>query len=542
MKIADYVRQVFVPGNVAVSALRRAGLPIDIKRLEVTRDRLVRDMREYEKLVEGEAAKRGINLKYSEAHTAPEGPLVELLFGAKGVCGEPKHMTASGKRPSTEQETLAEYASLSMHREDDNPVAYAVMRVRSLQRGVSTYLNAFERTRRADGACHPKFNWAVVRTARLSAEEPPVHQLPEKADPEVAYAIKSVIVPRVRPAPSPEDWDPRKHGSCFRWDIVGAEAAIRAAMMTKLFCHQPSPLWEYLRLGRDPHARNAALIMNTAEFKPDGTPTWPKGSIERDAAGKQTFFAKLFGGTWVTVQATVKREARLDWTDEWAQTVSDRFDDGDPALVELYQLDGHQLGTHGWVQDAYGRRRFIGLPPDTSYRGVGPDGKCQWEYRSPIPARRRALQRLLDRRWHQAANTPTQSTNASDTLWMLALSYLGEYVELRVPPLWEGRGLLYPEAKGWRLHGGPGPGGRPFQAWHTNTVHDSGWGDCAPGYLEPLAKVMMRRCTALPLDWRLKADVPYRIELKVGPDQANMIDYNKVAKRFGLELMNELKA
>ena len=141
--------------------------------------------------------------------------------------------------------------------------------------------------------------------------------------------------------------------------------------------------------------------------------------------------------------------------------------------------------------------------------------------------------------FHIAANTPTQSTQASDALWMLALCYLGEYVPLRVPPIWERDGAPFPEAAGWQMHEGPGPGGKPFLSWHCNTVHDSGWGDCAPGYLEPTAKLLWRRCTAVPLDWRIEADVPYRIELKVGPDMARLRPYNSVAREFGLEPVPE---
>jgi hypothetical protein len=136
-------------------------------------------------------------------------------------------------------------------------------------------------------------------------------------------------------------------------------------------------------------------------------------------------------------------------------------------------------------------------------------------------------------------NTPTQSINASDAIWMLALCCLGEYVDLRVPPVWARDGIPFPEAAGWQLHGGPGPGGKPFQAWHVNAVHDSGWGDGAPGYLEPTAKLLWRRCTSVPLDWRLEADVPYRIELKVGPDMSDMRPYNAVAKQFNLEPVEE---
>ena len=146
----------------------------------------------------------------------------------------------------------------------------------------------------------------------------------------------------------------------------------------------------------------------------------------------------------------------------------------------------------------------------------------------------------LEHAFHLMANSPTQSMNASDNLWMIALCHFGEYVELRVPPMWERGGIPFPEAAGWRLDGGPGPGGRPLLAWHMNTVHDAGWGDTAPGHhLEAAAKVIWRRCRALPQDWRLAADVPYRIDFQVGPDMAHLRPYNTAAREFGLEPLPE---
>src|SRR3990167_3573734 len=120
------------------------------------------------------------------------------------------------------------------------------------------------------------------------------------------------------------------------------------------------------------------------------------------------------------------------------------------------------------------------MPDGVRYLGYGADGKTKWS----IP---RGLDGQVDHAFRVAANTPTQSMNATDTLWMIALAYHGEYVELKVPPLREHLGVEFPEAAGWRLHGGPGPSGKPFQAWHDITVHDSAGPDF--GHLRPFSSV-----------------------------------------------------
>lgn len=524
MRVWDYYTRVLVPGNVAVSALRRAGLPVSVSRIRETRAAWARELAELEAYVEGEAARRGTSLRYSAKHAVDPEVLARFLFSPSSVggCGlEPRGKTEHGQY-STGDEALSWYASLAVPRPDDDPLVRAILKVRSLAGAVSKYLDKFEALRRSDGCVHPKYNWAL-RTARLSAEEPPVHQIPERADKAVADGVKSCIVPRCAPAPVPEEWDPRVHGSCFRWDISGAEAAIRAAMFTHRFCSRPDPIaWEYIRLGKDIHSKTASIIYDV----PEGT--YKKGSYERDAVGKQTFFSKIFGAKWTTVQANIWRTARLWIEDDRVKKICENFDLGYSGLTELYELDKRWLGERGYCEDAYGRRRRIPVPQGATF-----DGRT-WRYGKDIA-------RQTEHAFHVAANTPTQSTNAIDNIFMLALLYHGEYVELRVPPMWAAAGVPFPEAADWQLHEGRGPGGLPLLSWHTNTVHDSGWGDCAPGpHLEATAKVVWRRCHAVPLDWRLEADVPYRVDLQVGPDMSRLEDYNKVAKRFGFETLPKL--
>lgn len=529
MKVADYLRDVLVPANVAVAAVQRAGLPIDLDLLRVTREAWRAELRDLERGVEAEAERVGKPFRYSPDHGVDPKKLSEFLYSGLGLdpVGPDGRLalTPKGGR-STDDEALSVYASLKVSRDDDHPVVRDVLQIRSLAKGIGTYLDSFERTVRSDGCCHPSYNWAL-RTARLSAENPPVHQIPERADRRVADAVKACIVPRVNPARDRTQWDPRVHGSCFRWDIVGAEAMIRAAMFTdQAGCRDPIA-WEYLRLGKDFHGKTASIIYRVSEG------TYKKGDRERDDVAKHVTFAKLFGAYWRAVQWNIWKHGRLWLPDDEVRDIVNRFDRGYTGLVDLYEIDKIMLGRRmdadglSWVEDAYGRRRAIRVPQ----AAMGRFRNGEWD-RGYMDG---GLAKPLNHAFHIAANTPTQSTNASDNLWMLALCHLGEYVELRVPPMWERGGIPFPEAAGWQMNGGAGPGGKAFQAWHFNTVHDSGWGDCAPGWLEPTAKVVWRRCRAVPLDLRLAADVPYRIDLMVGPDMARLRPYNSVAAEFNLE-------
>lgn len=567
MHVSDYYRLVLVPANVAVSAIRRAGLPVDLERINELRAAWTTEVLELERYVEGEAAKVGHLVKYSENHAASTDDLAKFLYDGLGLTckskTKPTPKYPQGQR-STADEDLSHYASLAVPdvpttlkpEPTDHPIVKAILQIRSLSKGVGTYLDSFERTRRADGACHPHFNWAL-RTARISAENPPVHQIPERADRRVADAIKSIFIPRMGAFrvtswnPKKGDfggWDPRIHGSTWRWDISGAEACVRAGMFTYLYGVTDPVAYEYLRKGADIHSKTASLIYNV----PEGTYT--KGSYERDAVGKTTFFAKQFGAKEGTVKSQIWAKARYEISKEKAKEICANFDAGYSGLVKLYELDKRLLGDRslaslakggpnaGYCEDAYGRRRAIPIPEGVKYIGDGQwdlDGMTWPAERPGYKDPRSELVYRLEHEFHVFANTPTQSTNAIDNHFMLALLQLGEYIPLQVPPIWERDGIPFPEAAGWQLNGGPGPAGKPMLAWHMNTVHDSGWGDSAPGYLEPTGKLVWRRCRAVPLDLRIEADMPYRVDFSVGPDMSNLTSYNVVAKAFGLEPLPE---
>ncbi|MBU2110606.1 MAG: hypothetical protein KKE65_03005 [Actinobacteria bacterium] len=372
------------------------------------------------------------------------------------------------------------------------------------------------------------FRYDLEGTTRLSASKPAVQQIPERKDQDVAKRVKSVLVPREKPwLGDPEDWDPRKHGWVAKCDVSGAEAVIRAAC----FARDPVAA-EYLRAGKDIHGKTACFFYGV----PEGTHR--KGSPERDIEGKQSFFLLIFGGKPGALRATYWEKARVRKSYAECKRQHGKFFQLYKGVWAQYELDAQLPFSRGYIEDPYGRR--WAMPPGPGVTGSRKSDEGHWMVPlgpggSPLDdqspgARRHAYVE------HCYANRPTQSAQASTTLWSHALLYHGEYVELRTAPYWDDKGgLLFPEAEGWALHEGPGPGGKPFRAWINNTVHDAVWGDGAPGYLEPFAKLVTRRFNGTPADFLLDADQPWRVEIQCGPDFGHLWDYNAVAKKFGLE-------
>lgn len=527
MKIWDYYRNVLVPANSAVAAMQRNGIPVSVERARKQDEDWQNELLDLERYVEGEAAKRGLRLNYSRAHSVQEEPMLDFLFRHPSGLGlKTEKMTESGSRFAMDAEALLPYAAVgALHKDDDHPVVYAILKIKSIAKAKSTHLGGLMKFRRADGACHPHFKWILPNTTRLSAENPPVHQLPERSDPDVAKKVKACIVPRCQPwLGDPEEWDPRKHGWVFRADVVGAEAVVRAGCIAK--CRVSSP---YLRAGKDIHSKTASILY----VVPEGT--YKKGTVQRDSVGKQSYFLFVFGGSWKALQLTMIKKARIWLPDKEAMRLTDVFFSGDGYhdLKVRYNVDTRLLFDRGYIEDFYGRRWTIPPPPGVRMYEKG-GGELGFEFPKGLSDDdRKAEQRRLENLRHIYANRATQTSQGTTTLWCLALCHHGEYVELASPPCLGD--LAFPEAAGWALDGGPGPGGAPLMAWLVNTVHDSAWGDGAPGHMEPAVKVIVRRFTGVPADFLLESDMPWRVEVEVGPDFANLRSYNEVAKEFGLD-------
>lgn len=540
MNIHDYFHQVQQPAYTALEAVRRAGLPVHEGRATAQMAAWQTELESLERQVEEEARKRGFVLKYSPAHAPlPDATFRDFLFAPKGLGLESDRKTPTGK-DARDDTALLPYAAVGPNHNrmngapfEDHPVVYAIVRISSIKTARGTHLTSLLKWRRADGCVHPKFNWNSPGTTRPSAEEPPVHQIPERANPEVAKKVKSCIVPRIAPwLGPPEEWDPRKHGWVAKVDVQGAEFVIRAGCIA-----QDPVLVPYLRAGKDAHAKTSALFTG----KPEGyfAPGQP-GRQYRNDVGKQGNFLLIYGGEWKALQLAIWKEARTWLEKNEAERLRERFfslPDGYAGLAAQYERDTETLVRRGYIEDDYGRRWTMPLPDGVSARR---NGAGTWEFDLPrnlSKEERIALWRQVEYRRHCYANRRTQADNATTLLWTLALCYHGEYVDLRLPPSWADRGVPFPEAAGWQLNGGDGPGGKPFQAWITNEVHDSFWLDGAPGTLEPAMKVVFRRSLGVPSDLFLEADMLRRVEAEVGPDLGHLRPYAQAAKEFDLEPM-----
>ena len=500
------------------------------------------ELLDLERYVEGEAQRRGFALKYSAAHAPlPDATFRDFLFSSRGLALESGRQTPTGKL-ARDDAVLLPYAAVGPNHDrkngepfEDHPVVYAILRISSIKTTRGTHLAGLLKWRRADGCCHPKFNWNSPNTTRPSAEEPPVHQIPERANPEAAKKVKQCIVPRVAPwLGDPAEWDPRKHGWVAKVDVKGAEFVIRAGCIAR-----DPVLVPYLRAGKDAHGRTAALFTGRPEADfAKGRP----GRQYRDDVAKGSDFLLIYGGEWKALQLAIWKDARTWIEDDEARRLRARFfapPDGYVGLAWRYEEDTAELWERGYLQDDFGRRWSLPFPDEVTGKRNG-DGR--WQFSVPRGLGKEAasaLWRQIEYRRHCAANRRTQADNATTLLWTIALCHHGEYVELRVPPSFDRHGVPFPEAARWQLNEGEGPGGRPLRAWLFNEVHDSGWLDGAPGTLEPAMKVFFRRSLGVPADFLLEADMPRRVEAEVGPDLGHLRDYNAVAREFGLEGMPE---
>ena len=495
------------------------------------------ELTQLEREVEGAASAKGFTFRYSPLHALkPDAVVREFLYSAQGLGLEVMRWTDpeyGEPKPSMDDEALLRYAAVGVNHDrmngrsfQDHPVVYRILKIRSIAKARGTHLGGLLTARRADGCAHAKFNYPE-NTTRLSAEDPPVHQLPEKADPDVAKLVKACIVPR-RGAwlGDPEDWDPRKHGWCAKIDVKGAEMVVRAGAIARC-----SVLAPYLRDGKDAHGKTGAAFYG----RPEGA--FAKNDPERNVVGKQANFLLIFGGSWVALQQQLWKLGRTWFERPEAQRFHRVFFETYPDLARQYEADTGLMVARGYIEDPYGRRWHMPVPHD--YAAERKNGKWSFAFTRRIVSEdeAKALDRMLAYRRHCYANRPTQAAQGTTTLWCIALCHHGEYVELRVPPCWERYGVPFPEASGWQLNEGDGPGGKPFRAWMNNTVHDSLWLDGAPGTLEPAMKVCFRRFMGVPADFLLDANMPWRVEAEVGPDLGHLRPYTDVAKQFGLEAM-----
>src|SRR3990167_4323565 len=120
MRLIDYYSQVLVPANVAVSQLRVAGLHIDRQRLDAVDRAWDAELRALRAVVEAEAARCGVPLKYSDIYTINPDALARFLYSPRGLGLEVHGTTKKRQKPSTADVALQHYASVSVPRKGDH--------------------------------------------------------------------------------------------------------------------------------------------------------------------------------------------------------------------------------------------------------------------------------------------------------------------------------------------------------------------------------------------------------------------------------------
>lgn len=532
MHVADYHRLVQIPAYTAVEAMTRAGLPVNEDRAKRRMSLWQDELKELERGIEEKAASHGFKIKYSVAHAPlPDKSFRDFLFSPRGLGLEVTRTTDTGLA-ARDDTALLEYAAIGpLHRPDDDPTVYTILKISSIAKARGTHLNGLLKWRRSDGCCHARIRWDLQGSTRLAAEKPPVHQLPERADPDVAKLVKECIVPREKPwLGKPDDWDPRKHGWCAKVDVKGAEMVIRPGCIAK--CPVLSP---YIREGRDAHAKTASLFRGG---QPEGD--FKKGKPDRwfrDSVSKNGGFLLIYGGSHHALEDTLWKKARMRFKNDEVRVMHRGFFVGLPAIDERYRVDVDLAFTRGYIEDFYGRRWYMPMPDGVTLIGWDGPGEPRFGLPSGLTKEQAgALRRRAKHICNCYANRPTQCSQGTTTLWCLALCHHGEYVELRVPDYWAHLGVPFPEAAEWQYNEGNGPGGKPFRVWITNTVHDSLWLDGAPGTLESAMMLAARRFNGVPADFLLESDMPWRVEAEVGPDLGHLEPYEVVAKRFGMNV------
>src|SRR5574337_1020253 len=140
--VEEYYRNVMMPGNVAVSAMRRAGIPINVERIQQQRAEWVQRLADYEAYLSNDAKRSGIELVFSEKHVPGRAALTEYIYG-RGK-GYPVEFTTPTGLPSTDDEALLRYASISNPWPDDDQDLTMLLKIRSLSKGINTFLDSFE--------------------------------------------------------------------------------------------------------------------------------------------------------------------------------------------------------------------------------------------------------------------------------------------------------------------------------------------------------------------------------------------------------------
>lgn len=253
--------------------------------------------------------------------------LGEYLFGKTGLRLPIKTKTNAGQ-PSVSADTLREYK--------DNPVIDAILQYRGIEKGLAFFNNYVgqmvpDKTKTLADlgtgqwsffCIHPSFNQFGARTARFSANDPNLQNVPdpETSAGEYVEDVREIFIPR----------------NGFTWHAFDYKQ-LEARIFAERACEES--LLEAFRLGRDLHEETGRKAYGD---------TLSPG--ERRKLAKNIFFCKIFaGGPGVLAR-------RYKITYQKAKDMMDGYDKMFPGIKKHIQTMSNLAQQQGYIINAYNRK------------------------------------------------------------------------------------------------------------------------------------------------------------------------------------------
>jgi len=224
-------------------------------------------------------------------------------------------------------------ASVKQWIRDGHSYLKHLLRIKEIDKLLSTYLTAYDKHVWDDSRLHPSHWMTSTDTSRPSSSDPNVYNIPRNRE------IRDLFgVPR---------------GSrLVESDLSQIEFRIMVCR-----AHDENGIAGYLR-GDDAHTMTARTIA--------GTPTPTK---EQRSEAKPVNFALLYGGTWAVVQAQARDEFGVYWSEEDCRRFTDDFFITYPAIPIFHDNCRTRLvNNRGWFESVTGHVWFY---PDWNAENQG---------------------------------------------------------------------------------------------------------------------------------------------------------------------------
>jgi uracil-DNA glycosylase family 4 len=253
--------------------------------------------------------------------------LAELFFSEDGLGYEPPKMAESGKRPSTDEESLKAIG-------EDSPTVAALLAHKADTKFLTTYVKPWQEMCDSGHRLHTSFNITGTVTGRLSSSNPNLQNCPRDRTTRNAFI-------------APKGW------KILQLDYSQLEMRVAAQVAPEMTMRKA------YQDGVDLHTLTACNI--TGKDPKDIT------KAERTAA-KATNFGMLYGISTAGFQAYAKNSYGLNLTLEEAQMFRDRFFQAYPGLIDWHNKSRAIVLRQKYMDTAFGRRRRL---PDAASMDMG---------------------------------------------------------------------------------------------------------------------------------------------------------------------------